>query len=669
MVILTVGLLILGCGESDPNNPGNHLPTVNGGLDKTAKVSDTINLTAIGLDVDGDTLTYTWSFKSKPTGSIATLTTNNNKVSFVADKEGAYLLNVVANDGLADSSVDTVKVTVTATGMVINPIDITTCTELSGAIDSDRILSDSCYKVVNSVYVSDNALLTINPGTTLVFSQGKNLRIQQNGALKAVGTADKPIVFTAEQKTVGYWNGINFYYSNNVKNELAHIVVEYAGLGSGWEGAIHADSSSTSPSRLKIRDSVIQYSKTNGFHFDNYTIIDEFKNVTSTKNQQTAGSLSASAVGSLDSASDFSGNIGGDYVTVNGGSITVDSTWNDLTVPLFIKNSISVDNGLLTINGGANLTFGAGTNLTIEQSGALKAVGTSDNNITFTAKQKTVGYWNGINFYYSNNVKNELAHIVVEYAGLGSGWYGAIHADSSSTSPSRLKIRDSVIQYSKTHGFHFDDYTIVDEFKNVTSTKNTLTAGSLHASAVASLDSASDFSGNIGGDYVTVNGGDVTVDSVWSALSVPLFIKNSVYVDSGLLTINAGATLAFEGTNLSIKKAGSLKAVGTTTNPILFTGKQKTVGYWSGIDFYYSNNSNNEIAYATIEYGGNGSGYNGEIHVDSSSTSPSKVNIHDCTLSNSYSYGIWLDKYTVNNQDIGSVNTFTSNANGSVGTN
>jgi len=63
-----------------------------------------VNLQGAGSDADGDTLTYTWSFESRPTGSTATLTGANTLTpSFVPDVEGQYVLTLVASDGVATS--------------------------------------------------------------------------------------------------------------------------------------------------------------------------------------------------------------------------------------------------------------------------------------------------------------------------------------------------------------------------------------------------------------------------------------------------------------------------------------------------------------------------------------------------------------------------------------
>ncbi|RUM68933.1 MAG: hypothetical protein DSZ07_05830 [Sulfurovum sp.] len=478
---IALSLIFTGCGDTDPENEGNHKPDVNiVQNNKTINVGTKVDLTSTAFDIDGDTLTYEWKFVSKPAGSSATLTTTTTKkASFTADKAGEYIIQFVAKDVVDAVGKDTVTITAIEAGTISN-----TCinyTKISGTYSTDKTL-DGCFKVVSNITVSNNALLTIKPGSTLMFTKGTDLEVATQGALKAVGTATAPILFTAEQKTVGYWEGINFYYSNNVKNELAHIVVEYGGNGSGWHGSIHADSSESSPTRLKIRDSVIRHSFSHGFHFDEYTILDEFKRVTSTKNKLTAGSLSANALSAIDTASNFTGNLGGDYVTLNGGYVTTDSTWNKLSVPVLVKNDIDISynsDTFLTINPGAQFVFEAGIDLEIGKKGALKAVGTAKEPIIFTAKQETKGYWEGINFYYSNNVKNELEYINVNYAGNGSGWNGAVHIDSSESSPSRVSIKNSTFSNSYKYGIWLDRYSITNSDIASSNTFSNNTSGSI----------------------------------------------------------------------------------------------------------------------------------------------------------------------------------------------
>jgi lysophospholipase L1-like esterase len=63
-------------------------------------------------DADGDVLSYTWTFLSKPAGSKVSIMSGNTATpSFIAKDQGEYLLALVVNDSLADSPADTVKIT------------------------------------------------------------------------------------------------------------------------------------------------------------------------------------------------------------------------------------------------------------------------------------------------------------------------------------------------------------------------------------------------------------------------------------------------------------------------------------------------------------------------------------------------------------------------------
>ena len=72
-------------------------------------------------DVDGDVLTYRWSFVSKPKGSKAALQSPNSvNPNFVPDKVGDYVVQLIVNDGLLDSVADTVKISTLNTPPVAN---------------------------------------------------------------------------------------------------------------------------------------------------------------------------------------------------------------------------------------------------------------------------------------------------------------------------------------------------------------------------------------------------------------------------------------------------------------------------------------------------------------------------------------------------------------------
>jgi hypothetical protein len=89
------------------------------------------------------------------------------------------------------------------------------------------------------------ATLTIEPGVVLRFGPGASLRVETfqgdspaKGALVAVGTAARPIVFTssAAAPAAGDWLGIWFGGRADARNRIEHARIEYAG-GSSVTGS------------------------------------------------------------------------------------------------------------------------------------------------------------------------------------------------------------------------------------------------------------------------------------------------------------------------------------------------------------------------------------------------------------------------------------------------
>ncbi len=93
----------------------NSAPVANAGPDQSVVFGATVTLDGNGSsDVDGDGLTYSWSFTSMPALSAAALS-DPAAVSptFVADQPGIYTVQLIVNDGTIDSVADTVIITAT----------------------------------------------------------------------------------------------------------------------------------------------------------------------------------------------------------------------------------------------------------------------------------------------------------------------------------------------------------------------------------------------------------------------------------------------------------------------------------------------------------------------------------------------------------------------------
>ena len=124
----------------------NSAPVANAGADQSAPVGNTVTLDgSASNDVDGDALTYSWSFTSVPAGSTAALdTTDPVHPTFVIDLPGTYVAQLIVNDGLLDSLPDTVSISTTNSAPVANagadqsaPVASTVTLDGSGSSDAD----------------------------------------------------------------------------------------------------------------------------------------------------------------------------------------------------------------------------------------------------------------------------------------------------------------------------------------------------------------------------------------------------------------------------------------------------------------------------------------------------------------------------------------------------
>ncbi len=87
-------------------------PVANAGQSQTVPTNTLVKLNGSGsTDVDGQPLTYAWSFVTVPTGSHAVL---NNPTSvnptFTTDKKGTYVVQLIVNDGQLNSAPATVQI-------------------------------------------------------------------------------------------------------------------------------------------------------------------------------------------------------------------------------------------------------------------------------------------------------------------------------------------------------------------------------------------------------------------------------------------------------------------------------------------------------------------------------------------------------------------------------
>ena len=90
----------------------NVAPVANAGPAQTVLINSTVTLTgAASTDANADKLTYKWVLTTKPTGSVASLSSATAlSPTFKADVEGVFVASLIVNDGKVDSTISTVPI-------------------------------------------------------------------------------------------------------------------------------------------------------------------------------------------------------------------------------------------------------------------------------------------------------------------------------------------------------------------------------------------------------------------------------------------------------------------------------------------------------------------------------------------------------------------------------
>ncbi len=118
---------------------------------------------------------------------------------------------------------------------------------IASDITADRTLhADTVYTLSGFIHVANGATLTIEPGTRIVGDYevpGSSLFVLRGAKIRAMGTAEKPIVFTSErpigQRTPGDWGGL-ILVGNGIVNRGSPTILEGSGTGAANPEANYA---------------------------------------------------------------------------------------------------------------------------------------------------------------------------------------------------------------------------------------------------------------------------------------------------------------------------------------------------------------------------------------------------------------------------------------------
>lgn len=296
--------------------------------------------------------------------------------------------------------------------------------------------------------------------STVVVAPDRWISINDDAAgLHAVGTADKPIVFTGETKTRGAWDALRFVGTNNASNRLEFVTVEYGGTTAhDFNGACVNASADSSGVTLGLTNVTIRECQGFGLFLAGSAVLPTFTTNTFTKNGLGPASVGSEAVEQLDTTSTYTGN-DVDRVRVRDGSVSKAVTWQDLGVPYQLEQNVNVDL-VWTLAPGVTLLLTKDKWISVSgDAAALHAVGTAQKPITISGVEKTPGYWHALRYDGSLNAANALEYATVEYGGStgGGGEQGMIHANADSHGVV-LSVKSSTVRNSGQYGIWLGHY-------------------------------------------------------------------------------------------------------------------------------------------------------------------------------------------------------------------
>jgi len=670
-LVLFIGI-IFSCDDTDNTDDmegANTAPTADAGDDITITLGETVNLDGgNSSDADNDPLSYSWELTSQPSGSSVSINNNENvQVQFTPDVAGSYTATLtVSDDDDSDDSddesseEDTDEVVITVEEPEQQTVEINS--NVSENTTWEDIFEDDTpdYRVTRTMSVDDEVTLTIAPGVIVEFESDRGMDI--NGALIADGTASDNIIFTGVTKEKGFWRGIAFY-SPNVNNLLNHVTVEYGGSSSIGFGLPEVNVGVENGDKLKVTNSSFNGSTGYGLFFESGSEIEEFSNNSFSDNDEYPLGLALNNVGMLDQASTYSNNVNNE-VAVFGSSLDLNNEiewkkFNDET-PFRVLGRLIVNSGLF-ISEGVMMKFASDVGLEVSNDGYLKALGTENDKVVFTGETEAAGFWQGI-VIYTNNVQNELDHVVVSYGGSSAFGFGIPKVNVGIENGDQLKISNSEISHSAEYGVFCELGSSLEGFSNNNLHDNGSYPISLSAANATQIDATSSFNVGNGDNSVNILGNTLNEGSTELTLralsnETPYYLTGNLSIQSGLV-IEDGVDIEVAVDNqINVSNEGYLIADGTDSEGISFTGKTKSPGAWQGI-VIYTNDVRNLLNYVTVSHGGSSDVGFGVPKVNIGVENGDRLTVTNCTITDCDGIGLFGEAGSTLTQ---SNNTFSNN--------
>jgi hypothetical protein len=585
-LLAALAILLLGCGDSSTGPPALHDIELRFPASVTPfMVNDTIQLIVVGRDQSGTPY---------PAGPV-TWRSRNPAVIHVDSVGRATGLStgaatLVANVGpLADS------VTLDVTGTRHRwPIVASETWSLAG---SPHLVNG---RLNVSRAFGGSAILTIEAGVTVIFTDTSGLTFGMNGAgrLRAMGTPSAPIILrdTATSTISGAWVGLTFRSSDS--SELHNVTLRGCGRSRSDNdaGCLVLGHYIFGPfPTVRLDNVTVERGAGGAVILSRNSHLAAGSSGLAVRNMRGhIATLPAREASAFPTGSTFSANDTAE-VRLLGDTLRDTTSWSP-SIPWVVMGPVYIEGmrqPVLTIPAGITLPFDFGASLVVGKNAPGELRVGSGGGPTSTLRARRTD-WAGVAFWPAakpGTISNAVLENCGNYGDTGYGQACVTFIGNFFGSAPAPVLTDVTIRGATGFGVvAVGGGRFGDGSANVTIT-GTINYGSpgapfsFYETSPASIPSGS-YTGNAS-DTIWVSRVEVTRSETWRNHGVPYLIREGLAIGHArnpILTLEPGVELRFTpGGLLSVAwlATGGVRAIGTAAEPILITG-QYGPGSWGG---------------------------------------------------------------------------------------
>jgi len=457
-------------------------------------------------------------------------------------------------------------------------------------------------------WLTVNATLTLQPCATIKLNPGAYITVNNNGSIRALGSAACPVVFTSSKPVpaAGDWKYVEIFGTSSNDNQFTHTRFEFGGadypmlyVGEGGKAGL---------------DNVtFQNGATAGFQFVEGSTIASFNGVAVKNCDKYLGIAAPDHFKSLTPLTLDPGNTkpmllsAFSTLTSKGAG-----TWAYLGAPILVGDgagawlTVAAE---ITIEAGNTLLMQPGSYFEVRDGGSVRAIGTEAKPVVFTSAKtaKAKGDWKYVEIRDTSSNNNQFTYTKFEFGGAD---YGMLYVDSGA----KVGLDHFSAENSATFGIQFADGAKIASFSNV-AVKNC--DKFLLAAPPDLFKQLTPLVLDAGNKTPVLVNGNATLTSAgagtWANLGAPIAIGGDTgtwitITDS--LTVAAGNTLLmYPDSYIEVRDGGSLILDGNAAAKITVKSSKTSpaAGDWLYISIASTAGSDNRFSYADVMHGG---GYN-----------------------------------------------------------